>query len=87
VKAAPEVIREVTDYVEKKEYHMLFEALLADIDEKMAAKEKAEAENLIFQQRLLAVEQRAQDAERDREAAERRAAELERRIREAGLSL
>jgi methionyl-tRNA formyltransferase len=78
VKADPEAIREVTDYVEKKEYQTMFERLLRDIDKTVAARKKAEAKNLIFEKQIQADEQRIQ-------AAEQRAAELERRLREAGL--
>jgi hypothetical protein len=53
VRVAPEVIREVTDYVEKKEYQTMFERLLEDIDKVMAAKDKAEAKIQVFEQEKL----------------------------------
>jgi hypothetical protein len=55
---APEVIREITDYVEKKEYQTMFEALLKDIDETVAAKKKAEEGIRVMQQQILAAEQK-----------------------------
>jgi hypothetical protein len=83
----PEAIREVTDYVEKKEYQTMFERLLRDIDETVAARKAAEARIQVIEQQILANEQRTQIAEQRTQAAEQRAAELERRLREAGLQL
>jgi hypothetical protein len=69
VEMAPEAIREVTDYVEKKEYQTMFEALLKDIDETVAARKKAEEGIRVMQQQILATE-------RERETAIRKLREL-----------
>jgi hypothetical protein len=73
VKADPEAIREVTDYVEKKEYQTMFERLLRDIDKTVAAKEKAEARIQVIEQQILTVERKR---EQEREMAIRKLREL-----------
>jgi len=86
VKAAPELIREVTDYVEKKEYQTMFERLLADIDKTVAAKEKAEAKNQIIEQQILVIGREKETIKREKEAAEREKETAIHKLRELGVA-
>jgi hypothetical protein len=80
------LIREVTGYVEKKEYQTMFERLLADIDETVAARKVAEAKNLIFEQQILVIGREKEAAEREKETIEREKETAIRKLRELGVA-